>query len=82
MDGLIVNTHSCDIEERVNTHLSSAGKVVFESKTFGVKGCIDNDTSLIVHDLHEMLLAKREGLDCYDDISEHQIISLINKYTR
>lgn len=82
MNGLIVDTHSCDIERRVNAHLSSAGKVIYESKAFGVKGCTDNDTALIVQDLYEMLLAKREGSDCLDDISEQQIISLINKYTR
>lgn len=80
LQNLFTDKESCDLISKIDKKLSEEGKSIYERYAFGIKDCGNNIE--ILSDLRSILLEKRKGSDCFKDISEQTIISIINKYLR
>lgn len=79
LQNLFTDTTSCDIISKIDKKIAEQGKKIHEKYAFGIKDCGENTIEML-SDLRSILISKRQGADCYHDISESLIISIINKY--
>lgn len=79
LQNLFTDRKSCDIISKIDKKIAEKGKKIHEKYAFGIKDCSENNIEML-SDLRAILISKRQGSDCYSDISESLIISIINKY--